>query len=429
LRAFVACGDSTGDDFQLVALRPVQFLYWTDSPSGQTMQASAMENTMTVLETYQRTAENAPGLSLADRAARLNTDFDARAATNVAGDHYVAENYVQLKKEGLISAGVPVELGGGGAGIGELCDMIRVLGQGCGSTALSLAMHTHQVAIPAWRWRHQPAAKAAVEPVLRKVAATDCVLLTSGGNDWVGGAPGAEKVKGGYRITTRKVFVSNAPLGAMLITGAVAGDEVVHFALPMDAPEVKVKDTWHALGMCGTGSQDVVIDGFFLADEKVAMKRPAGQWHPVFQIIATVAMPIIYAAYLGVAEAARDIAIDIARKRKGAARNPAAAGEMETALRAAQLAHRLMVETAEANAPGEASVNEVMFGRRLVEENAVRAVGLAMELASGTGFYRAAGLERRFRDVQGARYHPMRHDRQALYAGSMALGDPVATIF
>ena len=57
------------------------------------------------------------------------------------------------------------------------------------------------------------------------------------------------------------------------------------------------------------------------------------------------------------------------------------------------------------------------------------AVELAMELASGSGFYRAAGVEQAFRDIQAARYHPMRRDRQALFAGSLALGDSVAEIF
>jgi hypothetical protein len=38
-----------------------------------------------------------------------------------------------------------------------------------------------------------------------------------------------------------------------------------------------------------------------------------------------------------------------------------------------------------------------------------------MELAGGAGFYRAAGLERRFRDMQGARYHPLQRGPQAHY--------------
>jgi hypothetical protein len=31
--------------------------------------------------------------------------------------------------------------------------MLRVLARYCGSTALALAMHTHQVATAVWRWR------------------------------------------------------------------------------------------------------------------------------------------------------------------------------------------------------------------------------------------------------------------------------------
>jgi alkylation response protein AidB-like acyl-CoA dehydrogenase len=52
-----------------------------------------------------------------------------------------------------------------------------------------------------------------------------------------------------------------------------------------------------------------------------------------------------------------------------------------------------------------------------------------MELAGGASFYREKGLERRFRDMQGARFHPLQAGPQAQYAGAMALGLPVDTIF
>jgi alkylation response protein AidB-like acyl-CoA dehydrogenase len=62
------------------------------------------------------------------------------------------------------------------------------------------------------------------------------------------------------------------------MTTAVADDGILHFGLPMTAPEVSRLDTWHTLGMRGTGSQDVAVEGFFLAEDKVALKRPpAGQ--------------------------------------------------------------------------------------------------------------------------------------------------------
>src|SRR5262245_44301081 len=74
-------------------------------------------------------------------------------------DIFGSENFALLKSSGPIEAGVPAELGGGGADTDELAAMLRILGYHCGSTALAFSMHTHQVAIPAWRWRHQPPAK------------------------------------------------------------------------------------------------------------------------------------------------------------------------------------------------------------------------------------------------------------------------------
>jgi alkylation response protein AidB-like acyl-CoA dehydrogenase len=102
---------------------------------------------------------------------------------------------------------------------------------------------------------------------------------------------------------------------------------------------------------------------------------------------------------------------------------------METNLRAAQLAHRHMIATAAQDAPSASSVNEIMIGRALVASHAIEAVELAMELAGGAGFYRANSLERCFRDIQGARYHPLQQGPQARYAGSMALGLPVDHVF
>jgi alkylation response protein AidB-like acyl-CoA dehydrogenase len=306
------------------------------------------------------------------------------------------------------------------------------MARACGSTALAFAMHTHQVAIPAWRWRHQKV--TAVEGLLKRVAAERIVLMTSGGSDWVGGSGSATKVDGGYRIAARKIFASGAEIADVFMTGAIVRPEggpaqVIHFGLPTRAAGVSVLDTWHTMGMRGTGSQDIVIEDAFVPDAAVALSRDAGKWHPLFQIIATIAIPIIYAVYVGIAESARDIAVDLARGKPGRRHVVEAAGRMDTALRAAQLGHRWMVETAERNAPSAESVNEVMIGRAIVAENAIRTVDLAMEVAGGAAFYRKNALERRFRDVQGARYHPMQSGAQSEYAGAMALGLPTAEIF
>jgi alkylation response protein AidB-like acyl-CoA dehydrogenase len=70
-----------------------------------------------------------------------------------------------------------------------------------------------------------------------------------------------------------------------------------------------------------------------------------------------------------------------------------------------------------------------MAGRTLVARHAISAVELAMETAGGQSFFRDRGLERRFRDIQGARFHPLQTGPQAEYAGRMALGEPVDKTF
>ncbi len=365
--------------------------------------------------------------TLAETAARLSADFDTRAAEHDMADSFVAENFACLKEEGLVSAAVPAELGGGGAGPAELADMLRLLGRGCGSTALAFAMHTHLVAVPAWRWRHQPAARAAVEPLLRRVAQEGIFVATSGGSDWIGSSGRAERAEGGWRVHAKKNFASGSPVATLFNSSAIAGDKIIHFAAPFSAPEVKRRDTWRALGMRGTGSGEVELDGFFVPDDKVALMRDAGQWHPIWHIIATTALPLIYAVYLGVAESARDMAIAMVRGRANVSRRMV--GEMDSALWAARVAVQDMLAVAERPERSFETVNAGMFGRRAAEEATLKTVALAMELAGGPGFFRAAGLERRFRDVQGARYHPMRRELQETFAGTLALGEDVSRIF
>lgn len=381
--------------------------------------------------TILRTAASAPRNPV-EIAHDLGAVFARRATAATDEDKFVAENFADLKAAGLVEAGVPCELGGGGADVDDLAAMLRTLAYHCGSTGLAFAMHTHQVAIPAWRWKQQKA--AAVEPLLKRIAQERILLLSSGGSDWIGGSGKAEKVEGGYRITARKVFTSGAPTGNLLMTGAVLEQDngppmVLHFGIPMSSPQVKVLDTWHTLGMRGTGSHDVEIMGHVVPEAAVAVQRKAGEWHPLFQIIATIAFPLIYAVYVGVAESARDIAIGLAKKKTPSHHAIQLAGRMDTELTGARLALDSMLAAVRRNAPSADTVNQVMIGRHLVERHAIAAVEHAMELAGGAGFYRAAGLERRFRDVQGARYHPLQSGPQAEYAGAIALGLPVDRIY
>ena len=357
-------------------------------------------------------------------ARELGQRFDERAADADAGDRFVADNYAELRTHRFFGAGVPQELGGGGLDQRALGAVIRELGRHCASTALAFTMHTHQVAAAAWRWQHQ---KAPVEGLLKRVAAEEIVLLSSGGADWLMGSGKAARVDGGFRVDARKVFASAAPAADVFLTTAVYDDPkdgptVLHCAVPMQAPGVAVLANWHALGMRGTGSNDVVLDGVFVPDAAVALRRPRGRWHPAVHLAAMIAIPLIYSVYLGVAEAARDIAIARARKRAIDAHLVHLVGRIENELTLTQLAVDEMLDAAATNVPGAETTNRVMTGRALAVRGVLGVVDIALEIAGGGGFFREVGLERRFRDAQACRFHPMQEGAQLELAGRRALG-------
>ena len=376
-----------------------------------------------------RAAENHTAV---DVARELGSIFARRANETTDEDKFVEDNFELLKSSRLIEAGVPAELGGGGAEIDELAAMLRTLGRHCGSTALAFSMHTHQVAIAAWRWKYQKV--ATVEALLRRIARERILLVTSGGSDWIAGSGKAERVDGGYCIIGRKAFASGVPAGDVFMTGAILEHEgepptVLHFGIPLNSPHVRILDTWRTLGMRGTGSHDLLIEGHFVPDAAIAARRKAGEWDPLFEVIATISMPLIYSVYLSVAESARDIAVSLAKQKQATRYITELAGRMDTELTAARLAHGSMLAAVRLNAPSADTVNQVMTGKQLVTRHAIGAVELAMQLAGGVGFYQSVGLERRFRDIQAARYHPLQSGPQGEFAGAIALGLPVDRIF
>jgi acyl-CoA dehydrogenase len=369
------------------------------------------------------TATQAAGTQWAELAARLGPRFAERAARHDEQDAFVAENYRELREHRVFSARVPGELGGGDATHRELCRMLRTLGGFCPSTALALSMHTHQVAVAAWRWRQE---RAPVDGLLRRIAGEQLVLVTSGGSDWLPSSGRAERVEGGYRVTARKVFASGSPAGSLLLTSAILDENgertVLHFPVALSDACVRVLDTWRTLGMRGTGSNDVALESVFVPESAVAGRRKPGVWHPLFHLTAQLAVPLIYAVYVGLAEAARATALALAARRREDEAVALLVGEMDNELATARLALEHLMDLAADRPPGPATTNEALIGRTLAGRSAARTVEKAMEVAGGAGFYRAAGLERMFRDVQAARYHPLQEKAQLRSSGRYALG-------
>ena len=355
-------------------------------------------------------------------ARSLGEEFAGRAEAHDEGDTFVSNNYAALKERRVFAAGIPEELGGGGASHREIADMLRTLAQYCGSTALALSMHQHLIAATVWKYRRGQGGEA----MLKNVAEKQLVLVSTGAGDWLESNGSATKTDGGYLVSARKHFASQSAVGDMLVTSAPLMDEVLHFPVPMNAPGVTVLNDWRALGMRGTASHTVKLENVFVPDGAIVLSRPRGAYHPLWNIVLTVAMPLIMSVYVGIAEKAAELTIGHIRRKKTA--KPQARyliGEMNNDLVAAEIQLNDMLRIADNYdfEPIDQNGHDILTRKTNVANAAIRVVTKAMEIVGGEGFYRGFGLERLFRDVQAARYHPLPESEQVKFSGEYLLRD------
>lgn len=362
------------------------------------------------------------------RARELGGVFSERAARYDRDDVFAVDNYAALRESGYFAMAVPSELGGGGASYEEVCQVLFEFGRCCASTALALSMHTHLVAANVWKYRHD---KPDAEPLLRKVAQQQLVLVSTGATDWIDSNGSARRVEGGYRVTARKAFASGCPGADVLVTSIACQDEaegpkVLHFSLPIKAPGVRLEDDWHTLGMRATGSHTVVLEDAFVPDAAVGLVRPRGQWHAVWNVVLGVAPAIYVSPYVGLAQAAVEHAMERAKAREvpGLA---SAVGELENARTAALLAWRDMLRVCGEYdfEPSLDLVSAQLVRKTLAVEAARRAVELAVEVAGSIGFFQISPIERAWRDVQASQFHPLPRRRQIEFTGRVLLGRDV----
>jgi acyl-CoA dehydrogenase len=381
---------------------------------------------MTLTALKQETNDRAPG-TWAETVEQLGEHFAARAAEHDRDGSFVTANYRDLRQHKLFSAAIPSDAGGGGASYQELADIVRRLGRHCGSTALAYAMHSHPVAVNVYKHLHGDAKATAT---LRKLAAGELVVAGTGANDWLDSSGEAVRVDGGYRVEGHKRFVSGVA-GADVFVSSVRhqasdGVEVLHFATPIGADGVTVIPSWDALGMRSTGSHEVLLEGLFVPDAAIVARRPAGVWHPMWNVILPTALPLITAAYVGLAESAADLAITAARYRQ--AELAPVVGEMVTSLETARSVYADMLRDNGNHTfePGTELADRTLVRKAIATDAIGKTVELAAELVGGPGFMRGHPMERIVRDVRAMHYHPLPARRQRVFTGRLALGlDPV----
>ncbi len=123
-------------------------------------------------------------------------------------------------------------------------------------------------------------------------------------------------------VSGRWAFCSGITHADVLFAGCMLDDKPAVVALPTE--QLQILDTWHTLGLRGTGSHDTVAEEVFVPDERVlsifdgpVIDRPLYRFPP-FGFFAA----CITAAAMGNARAAIDNFVDLAGTKKGVGRQP-----------------------------------------------------------------------------------------------------------
>jgi alkylation response protein AidB-like acyl-CoA dehydrogenase len=250
----------------------------------------------------------------------------------------------------------------------------------------------------------------------------------------------ARTVAGGVVVSGRWSFCSGITHADMMFAGCLVDDQRVPSVVALPKDDLEVLDTWHTLGLRGTGSHDSVADEVFVPSDRVfslfdgpVVDRPLYRF-PVFGFFAL----SIGAAALGNARGAIDDLTELACAKKGLgstrtlAERPAtqaAVATAESALEAARALYYQGIETAwQASQGGEGVSVEARNRLRLAATHAVRTsadvVRDMYDLAGGSAIYDSSPLQRRFRDAYTATAHFQVNEASRELPGRILLDQP-----
>lgn len=340
------------------------------------------------------------------------------------------EDYEALKAAGYYKAFVPKEYGGHGLTLKEIAQEQTRLAKAAPATALGINMHQIIVGVGKYMISHgnkrgEQLLKDAVDGHLLSFAisepANDRVLFGSI-------CQAKPEDDGGYRFYGPKVFISMSGEATRMVTYGMDdnnGDPQSVFAYIENNPEtVQVKPEWDTLGMRGTQSYNLMLEGAYAAEKNILTKvAPGPSFDPVvFGIFAHFEI-LLAATYHGIGKRALELGIERVKKRKSIAQGTTYDQDKNIRWRIAESALLLDTIPPQINTLADDVENDVDHGKywmpRLsaIKNYSVEASFKTVEemvRASGGGSYsNSSELSRLLRDVYAGLFQPS--DQESLH--------------
>jgi len=365
-------------------------------------------------------SERRPFLSdeILDRCAERAPLYDRE-------NRFCQEDFDDLREAGYLTLPVPEELGGPGFTLADVCREQRRLGYHAAPTALAVNMHLYWVGVAADLFR---AGDTSLGWLLEEALAGEVFAAghAESGNDipLLYSTTHAKPEDGGYRFTGHKSFGSLGPAWTRMgIHGMDASDpenpRIVHAFVPRDAPGLATIPTWDdVLGMRATRSDDTVLEGVFVPEDRIARVVARGFGGIDAFVLGIFAWALLGFGniYYGLARRVFDMTVGRIQKKKSIALTRGmqhhAGVEHDVAEMALELEaiephlDRVAADWSNGVDHGGAWGVKIVAAKHHATEGAWRVVDRALDVMGGFGIFPTSGLERMLRNARLGRLHP-----------------------
>ncbi len=366
-------------------------------------------------------------------------------------NRFPAENFRRLQEKNWLRVPVARRYGGLGYGLHEnpvaWISFVRALSKACGNTGQTFQIWGHCMSMVEELSTQEQGARFTKE-------AMEGAIWCSGGSEpsnytqkrQTGGlkvrataettakarTTFARQVDGGVLVSGRKLFTSNSSASDRFFIFAemLAPDGsplgLVHPVIQRGAKGLTVLNSWDAMGMRGTASDDLVIEDVFVRNEDViGLTKPNAYFTSVLAGSFLVGRA---AVYMGIADAAFDFLVAYIRDKVKAGDDMVMQfriGQLETkrqnAISILYRAAHLWEKALDGEANPDDCASFAALTHCAVIEASLAITSEALELAGGRGMLRSSPLERHYRDVRAYSVSPPTINASMVNIGSRLL--------
>lgn len=354
-----------------------------------------------------------------DKLKEKEIAFKNTAAEIDEHARFPKENIQSLVDLGYTKITLPSEYGGEGLGVYDLVLFQETLASYDPNTSLSIGWSLGVVGeiFEKQLW-DQDKLDFFAQEVANGAIVNRAVSEVQTGSPTRGGRPGTNAVKknGSWVISGRKSFSTASPALTYFLTSAWIEEKqkVGFFLLHKDLDGLTIDETWDVISMRGTGSHDLVLDQVIVDDDKLVELPDKPRGGPFSGWLLH-----IPATYLGIAQAARDYAINFANHHQPSSlKHPISElpnvqqllGEIELELTKARHLTYSVATIYDDPAQRHLLTNEIAVVKHTVTNTAIQIVDKAMRIVGAKSLQRSNPLQRYYRDVRAGLHNPPMDD-------------------